>query len=1561
MKNKTLLEVFKSYYKDTLPNGSESSAAKSGSAINSLFEHTLRTKPNKPNLNIYTLGRQTYIDLSCANMPFAIASLLNLLSSQSIYIYSQHNFIIGATYAKTKTKTGAGTKITAFNDDGKPLIVLRFIVEFLSTEEQQELSKAILNVCLQLSKVTNDWQAMNSQVSQVIRDYQDSRGGKSVTVQDARKLEFMSWITNNKCLFLGYSKYVASAASKRASPDKKANFLGLSNASLKLDELEDVMANIEPQEGIDFFKLPVLSPIHRRVYIHCISIGIRGPGKAAKIEEHRFLLLYSFDFFSCNVNEIPYIKDGFQRQLTRLNIQPNSYRWRVMRYALTSYPRDEILQIIESNKFNALTERMMEAFSSTSFRNMVYYDKRKLFVNSIILAPREDYNTEARRGFENILKERMNLVDGEFNVLFSEERLARVFLSFPLTATSPHDINTTHLEEEIAEFGTSWRYDLRRALLEKTGDELGISLYKNYAGIFGTSYCERFNGEQAAADLQKIIAIGSGQQKVDVCLIPEKQGDYYRLRLIGATADASLSNLVHILENAGATPITSRPYFFSPYASIDREVRLLEFNLTIKGNPDANNFKRSLEETLAAVYCGLTEDDGFNGLAISVSMASRDIMLLRAWSNYLTQVQTSFSRGYIEDTLCTYPHCARILVAMFKHRFLESGRNGSGRQLHKSNQSMKVLTEEFNSLLEDVPSLEQEHILRHIKEVIDAIVRSNFNLLDISIPNELESSSGNRADTITSARAKNIGRPASATSYITFKIQPSGLSFAEGKQPRTEIFVYSASFEGVHLRDGPLARGGIRWSDKRAGYRNEVYQLVKAQIIKNAIIVPTGAKGGFYIKNPAKNIREIYSVFIEALLGLTDTYSNGRLVNPKIGRIYDDADPYLVVAPDKGTADLSDLANEIAVQQNFWMGDAFASSGSSGYSHKDMGITARGAWEAVKRSFAELGIDADKDPIEVIGVGDMSGDVFGNGMLLSRNIRLVCAFNHRNIFIDPNPHPQKSYKERMRLFRQAGSTWQDYSKSALSPGGIIFSRTEKKLKLNQAIQDKFGIKKTSLSPDDLIKHILKSPADLLWFGGIGTYVKGNKESHADAKDIPNDNIRVDGKDLRVRVIGEGANLGASLQGRVEFDRAGGKVATDSNDNSGGVHCSDKEVNIKIMLSVLQESGKVSAAARTKLLKGMTNDVSEGVLAENISQNLALSMEKYEAEELFSRHWRLALFLDAATDLSISMEEAPTSLTRPQLSILFGMLKNKLKLELNKHSLVDDRHTLELLQDYFPPQLAKMAGTSIRKHFLTKEIINIQAINRMVDKLGLAFWGEVIEENTDKLPELVAVFLRLDEIFNFSSTTADLAAHPAHYPKRLKEILRIRDSFISMLNYVLADNFSSTQRMKILEELRSYVEAYKQSLKTTNKKQQLNAQVDLLLDGSKFLLAAIVSMHPTLKPVSASRKKQLVVELIEAIDQALSVASLMRGKITDVEYWQRKGREAISEDILLQRQRILESLLPACVKEKQVSAVIDKWQAKHKLTIASYQACIKEFTATQEIGSMAYLASMLRRL
>ena len=1627
--NKREQELFTDFIHHYLANpvpGDSFSAKKEEyfSDIYSLFQHTMATLKNKIHLKIYNppAKNQTYIDLSCDNMPFTVASMLNVLSDKGIYIYSQQNLIIPVSHEKGK--------IVALEGTSDKVMIMRFIVEFLSPAEAREFHSAIYNLCLQIKQVTGNWQAMQERIFAVTQEYRYFKGNK-LSEKDELKMQFLTWLTTNKCLFLGFGKYNDSAPSKDNSSgsqnkqNEQSTFigdgLGLCDKSIKYPELEDIMKKVKPQIGINFFKLPIVSMIHRKVYAHAISIGVQ---RGSKIEEYRFLLLYAFDFFNGSLEDIPYIRESFTEQVERFNLQPNTYKWRMLRYSLACYPRDELLQVLEDDIFNHITERMMEAFSSTSFRSIVYYDKHKLFVNAAILSPREDYGTEARRKFEKLLRSRLRTDVGEFNVLFSEERLARVFLTFPLTKQSPSEIVSEEVEAEIAKIGIGWRYLLRSALMKRFGENKGVHLYKKYVDVFSRAYRDNFDGTQASADLEHVLAVGSGKLAVHVNLIIEETQSYYSFRLFGHATGLSLSRLVHILENAGAEPITSRPYFFSPTGDIQQEVRLLEFRLTMGTNEKIcpHEFKQPFEETIAAVYCGLAENDSFNRLAVRAAIPNKDIMLLRSWANYLAQIQGRFSRSYIEDTLCEYSHCALVLVNLFKAKF-SPDKDATAAVYRK-------LSNEFNQHLEEVPSLEQDQILRWSKELISSINRTNFYL-----------ASNRKGASITGKElvVRDELSAMNAPPYLSFKLHPAKLSFCEEQQPQYEIFVYSPDFEGVHLRNGPEARGGIRWSDKRAGYRNEIYQLVEAQIIKNAIIVPTGAKGGFYIKNPDKNSQEIYSTFIKALLELTDNYMAGKVSMVKGIRVYDDPDPYLVVAPDKGTADFSDIANDIAKEQGFWLDDAFASSGSSGYSHKDMGITARGAWESVKRNFAELGIDADKDAIEVIGVGDMSGDVFGNGMLLSSNLRLICAFNHRNIFIDPDPNPHASFRERQRLFNTPGSTWQDYKRSAISPGGDVFSRAAKSIKLSNAIKKKFKIKEASISPAKLIKHILSSQADLLWLGGIGTYIKDSNESNNNVGDKLNDGLRINGNELKVKVVGEGANLGATLRGRIEFDRAGGRVATDSNDNSGGVHCSDREVNIKILLSLLQEKGKLTGdvnkkspaagkgankeaavnkeaaagigaaagivtgaskqvsppqdtdAARHQLLKSMTSAVSEAVLEENLAQNLTLSLERHQAKELFPRHQLLITSLDVADKIEFSFEENPGYLTRPQLSILFGLCKTKLKQTLAEHVLIKDPRLVKLLFNYFPSKLANMAGDDITKHFLAERILDVQAVNYMVDNLGLAFWADMTKEELAQLPDYARTFFALDEVFGFIELNQKLSKVAAFYPKIIAELCKCQKAYIRALKYAMQREFYSKGNTDTLKAAVNKARIFKTQVRSAEylsknpaakklfaRAKEHGVDANLIgsfiavLNGVNILLEAEVSVRSKIDPRMVDNLASIL-ELHFSFDNLIKAAQNM----DDKNRWRRITISEITLDIYEQERRILSSLLPTFAQKQKMKQegtqeaaqeitqekILDKWSKRNAIIMASYTEAFASINPEEEsdLGLLHYLLNLLKKI
>ncbi len=1453
-----------------------------------LFNNILASKKGEPNLHIFTPSQKTYIHLIVPNMPFIIASLLNIFVQKRIYVHSQQNFILKIDYKdKRPFQLGKG------EDEN---IVARFVVEVLSKQEIEDCSRAILSLCLSLSKAATDWHPIEQKFEEAISSYQRRSARQR---EDRSKTEFLYWLKEKRCIFLGYYEQ---------EKQKPNNSLGICHPSVLTPELKDSLAKIPPRRGIHFVKTQARSIIHRPVYLDMITIGISDPS----IKEYRFLILYAFAFFNENIESIPYLNERLHFLLSDFNAPPTTYRGRVMRYAISSYPRDQLVQLLERDILRDIVAQMLEAFSYTTFRSVLYYDEKRSFANVVVVIPREDYDTQVRSRMQKTLHQALGTTHHEFSVLFTEMRMALVFFTIPLSKRTT--IDQASLIEKLRLIGASWERQLRSVLLQKFSEQEGIALYKRSYGIFPASYKEDFPAEQAAQDIKHLMS--ASRQNPHIELVALQETNSYKLRIFDTREGLTLSRLVHLLENSGADLIASRFYHFNASS----QARLVEIRLLIKIAPSTKwqLFKETYQDNISAIYRNEAEDDSFNRLSLVAVMPYRYISLLRALSAYLAQVQGNYSQDHIEAALCDNPTCARILTEIFHAKFSPqtSAKPSRYRQLNKK----------LNAQLELVQSLEQDQILRQLQELIMATDRTNFYL------------------------KKQV---------FSFKVRPQALSYLSEAQPLYELFVYSAAFEGVHLRAGPQARGGIRWSDRRASYRLEIYNLLRAQIIKNAIIVPTGAKGGFYIKNPAFDGESIYRQFIDSLLELTDNLE--ELPPPKL-RIYDKEDPYLVVAPDKGTAAFSDIANEISRQRSYWLDDAFASSGSSGYNHKQMGITARGAWESVCRLFAELGIDANKDSIEVIGVGDMSGDVFGNGMLLSSKIKLIAAFNHRAIFIDPNPDPATSFRERKRLFELPHSSWQDYNKTVLSTGGAIFDRQAKKLKLNRQIRKKFAIREQTLTPDQLISRILAGRADLLWFGGIGTYVKARHELNAEVGDKGNDSVRISANELKVRVIGEGANLGMTMAARIEFANHNGKLATDSNDNSGGVHSSDQEVNIKILLSRLEQQGKLTRNQRNRLLKNMTSKVAEQVLAENYNQNLALSLENWQAASARAHHIQIAQELEIEAELHLSSDSSDFSdlpaspLTRPQLSVLMGYYKNSLK-QVFHHPLDYDCLGRQLPK-YYPPRLRSLAGDAIFAHPLANRILATLIVNELVDHLGFAF---SLEESADLLL-WAQCFYQLDDLFSFVSLTQSLASHYAIYPQLLPFLHGLKISQLNALGW-LKQRQPSPPKDSEIKKWQKQVESYMAKAPTHPFFNYGYSTLAKLGIDSKQAAAAAIAYEADslilLLPLVKKENSASVLELYHCLRNSLALSSIQQelNRMLGQGGWRRSLAQDMWLDLGKQLSRIIESLLAK--KTADPNQAFSEWRTDNQRILTKYHRSVPRENMNESL--IQFLIGLLKKL
>lgn len=863
---------------------------------------------------------------------------------------------------------------------------------------------------------------------------------------------------------------------------------------------------------------------------------------------------------------------------------------------------------------------------------------------------------------------------------------------------------------------TEWLAELK--------SKLGISkanLFAKYENAFSHSYQDENSSEVAFKDINNIEKISATSPIYLIFYRDEIQA--LHIRLFQYNKPVPLSDLLPIFENMDLRTFDERPYKVNV---TDAVIYIADFTVNYT-NPHAfeiESVKQIFQDAFIKIYNGSIENDGFNKLVLGAGLSAKEIVIFRAYAKYLRQTGFRFSQNYIEQALVNNSDISKLLISLFLKKFTPSNKLLTEENFQESEK-------EILQLLDKVTSLDEDIILRRMLDVIRATLRTNFFQMD------------------ENKKSKH---------YVSFKFASHLIPELPLPIPLYEIFVYSTLFEGIHLRNTKVARGGIRWSDRREDFRTEILGLMKAQVVKNAVIVPSGAKGGFVLKTHSLDVRSCYTLFIKGLLDITDNLKNNKIVKPKNVLCYDDDDPYLVVAADKGTATFSDLANSISEEYDFWLGDAFASGGSSGYDHKKMGITARGAWESVKRHFLELNIDVMKDNFSAVGIGDMSGDVFGNGLIYTPHIKLLAAFDHRNIFLDPDPDPQISFNERLRLFNLPTSSWEDYNPALLSKGGGVYKRTSKSISLSPEIKLALGIESDSLRPSEVIRAILKAPVDLLWNGGIGTYVKAQTETNADVGDKANEFTRVNGNELRCKVVGEGGNLGFTQLGRVEYSLNGGRINTDFIDNSGGVDCSDHEVNIKIVLNQEVHKGKLTLTKRNDFLVSMTEEVAHLVLQDNYHQALVISIAEFHAMEMLGVQRNYIAELETLGIINRAVDYLPddkrlaerkaanTGLTRPELAILLAYTKIYIKQEILKTDLTENAYLSQLLYTAFPQKLNDNFKNVLDKHPLRREIVATQLSNLLVNEMGVTFVFNVSNETGATIPEIIRAAVVASRIY-----------------------------------------------------------------------------------------------------------------------------------------------------------------------------------------------------------------------
>ncbi|HEX6023204.1 MAG TPA: NAD-glutamate dehydrogenase [Solirubrobacter sp.] len=1076
--------------------------------------------------------------------------------------------------------------------------------------------------------------------------------------------------------------------------------------------------------------------MHRPSYLDYVGVK-RFDDDGNVVGEHRFLGLYTTAAYREVSENIPVLRRKAQAVRERAGFPPGSHDDKALVEIIDTFPRDELIQM-DVDDLDRIARGILELGERQRVRLFMRADRYERFVSALVFLPRDRFNTANRIKVAEILREALGAETVDGGLRLTEWVLVRIHYTLRVPGElPPYDVD--ELEERIREATRGWEDDLQEALLEEFGEEHGTALFRRYGSAFPAAYRDDLLARSAIADVQRMERL-EGDEALDISLYRplEAPPTTLRCKLYRRGERVSLSEVLPMFESLNLVVTDERPYRVTPRDG--EPVWIYDFGLQASEPVDPDSMRDRFHEGFVRVWRGEAEQDGFNGLIVAAGLDWREVTMVRAVARYLRQVGIPFSDRYMEQTLLAHPGVAKKLSELFHARFDPDGDRSRAEDVAR----------EIEEAIDAVDSLDQDRILRGFLAVVRAMLRTNY-FLDLANP-----------------------KP-----YVSFKVDPTQIPLCPLPRPRFEIFVHSPRVEGVHLRGGSVARGGLRWSDRREDFRTEILGLMKAQMVKNALIVPVGAKGGFVVKRPGDQVVECYTTFISGLLDITDTISGGEVVPPRNVVRHDGDDPYLVVAADKGTATFSDIANGVAEKYGFWLGDAFASGGSVGYDHKAMGITARSAWVSVQRHFRELGLDVQTEDFTVVGVGDMSGDVFGNGMLLSEHIRLVAAFDHRHVFLDPNPDPATSFAERKRLFEKPRSSWDDYSRELISEGGGVYPRTAKSIELSPQVREALDVEAERLTPSELIQAILRAPVDLLWNGGIGTYVKASHETHADVGDKANDAVRVNGRDVRARVVGEGGNLGFTQRGRIEYALAGGRINTDAIDNAGGVNCSDHEVNIKVLLDSVVANGDMTAKQRNALLAEMTDAVAERVLRNSYTQTQALSLARAQAPQMLDVHDRLIRHLEHTGRLDRQLEALPDAetvaerrtanlgLTQPELAVVLAYSKITLYAALLESDLPEDPALGAELERYFPSPLPERFGAEIAAHRLRREIVATRVTNDIVDRAGTTFVFRLGEDTGAAPADIARASIVARDVFRVRALWNDIEALDGQVPANVQ--------------------------------------------------------------------------------------------------------------------------------------------------------------------------------------------------
>ncbi|MDZ4316799.1 MAG: NAD-glutamate dehydrogenase [Azonexus sp.] len=1514
----------------------------------------------------------TIIEIISEDMPFLVDSITMEVNRQGLTVH----LIIHPLMRMRRDADGNLQDITDEGDDaagGLESIIHVEVDRRTDPVHLEALQQGLTKILGDVRAAVDDWPIMRQQLADLIAGLENALPPIN-PVDAAEDIAFLKWLAAGNFTLLGYREYTllgedalcaeANDCVLRIVPGTGAGILretghehSISFAALP-PEVKRIA--LEPRLLV-LTKANARSTVHRPGYLDYVGVKRIDPAGRV-IGEQRFLGLFAATAYSISPSTIPLLRQKVRTVLERAGFRPQSHGGRALMTILEQYPRDELLQI-DPEQLYSVVMGILGLGERQRTRLFVRHDTFGRFFSCLIYAPRENYDTALRQRMQRVLMEAFQGTSSEFNVQVSESALARILIIVHTKPGSNPEYDVAAIERRLVQVSRRWQDELFESLRERCGEERGNLLHARYINAFPAGYREDYEARAAVGDIELMESLSDGVGLAMSLYVPlEAPAGSLRFKILRDTAPVPLSASLPMLEHMGVRVIEERPY------EIERADRptvwLHDFGLSYQGaeEMDIERVRSVFQDTFRQVLSGAAESDDFNRLVLAAQLTWREVAVLRAYAKYLRQAGFTFSQPYIEQTLAAHPAIARQLLELFLARFDPQAE-------HDCQARALEMEAQIKAALDGVANLDDDRILRQFLAAILATVRSNYF-----------------------QRKDGAAKP-----YHSFKLDSHRVPGLPEPKPLWEIFVYSPRVEGIHLRGGKVARGGLRWSDRMEDFRTEVLGLMKAQMVKNAVIVPVGSKGGFVVKNPPPGgdrdavLQEgvsCYHIFLRGLLDLTDNLLAGQVVPPPDLVRHDEDDPYLVVAADKGTASFSDYANSVSKEYGFWLGDAFASGGSVGYDHKKMGITARGAWESVQRHFRELGINTQAQDFTVVGIGDMSGDVFGNGMLLSRHIKLLAAVDHRHIFIDPTPDGELSFAERQRLFNLPRSSWADYEPTLISPGGGVYPRSAKSITLSAEARASLGIAAETLTPQELVRALLLAPVDLLYNGGIGTYVKGSQETHAAVGDRANDAVRVDGCELRCKVVGEGGNLGFTQLGRIEYALQGGRICTDAIDNSAGVDCSDHEVNIKILLNFAMAEGELTEKQRNKLLTEMTDEVGRLVLRDNYFQTQVLSVTRARGNQLLDEQTRYIRHLANAGRLNRKIEYLPfdeqiaerkaagLGLTSPELAVILAYHKMELFEALLTSDVPEDPYIRTALERYFPQPLRQRFAEPIQRHPLRREIIATHVVNSMVNRVGPTFAFRLHEETGAALPDIVRAYLATREVFGMVPLWQTIEA----------------------LDNVVAD---STQTAMILDGLRL---VQRGTLWFLRHRGHLRDLAETLAHFSASVEQLAGSLYTVVAPVYRSeldrvtarylelgvpetlvRRVACLDELYAALDIVEVAGALNRpvelvakvyfalGGLLELHWmghqiailptdthWQGLARTALQDDLSTQAHTLCADALRENPDEDDVAALVAAWQAKCSFQLERCRLLFAEIRASSA-PDMAMLSVALREL